>query len=108
MSEGTQPPSSVNLLNSFTNPTLATQAFLEEENREARARIKQCDHFLSHKISGILDDAEVQQAIFELRKKSHTDHRSILRLLSLIRLVIQVQDLYRLISGAKTVYVAIF
>ena len=84
MLKGTQ-PISIDLLNSFTNPTSAIEAFLEEEQRAARARIKQCDNFLSHEISGILEDAEVQQAIFELRKKFHTDRSSILRLLSLIR-----------------------
>ena len=56
MCKGTHPR---NLLNSFTNPTSAIHAFLEEENIAARTRIKQCDNFLSYKISGILEDAEV-------------------------------------------------
>ena len=93
MLEGTQPPSSVNLLKRFTNPTSAIQAFLEEEDRTARARIKQCDSFLSHKISGILNDAEVREAIFKLRKKFDTDLSTILCLLSLIRLVVSPQYL---------------
>ena len=78
-------PLPINLLKSYTNPTSAIYAFLEEEERAARARIKQCGNFLSHKISGILDDEEIRQAIYELRKKIDTDLSSILRLLSLIR-----------------------
>ena len=92
MCEGTQ-PSYVNLLNTFANPTSAIRSFLEDEKKAARARIKQCDDFLSHKISGILEDAEVRQAIFELRKNFDTDHSSILSLLSLIRLVVAVKYL---------------
>ena len=82
MSEDTH-PLSVNFLHSFRNPTSAIHAFLEEEQRAARARIKQCDHFLSHEIGGILEDAEVQQAIFELRKKFHTDRSSFILLCTL-------------------------
>ena len=92
MQEGTH-PLSVNFLHSFRNPTSAIHAFLEEEQGAARARIKQCDSFLSHKISGILNDAEVREAIFKLRKKFDTDLSTILCLLSLIRLVVSPQYL---------------
>ena len=83
MSKTTQ--TSVNFLKSYSNPTAAIQAFLQEEKTTAKMRTKQYDSFLAHKISGILEDAEVRQAIYDLRKKINTDMCSILRLLSLIR-----------------------
>ena len=66
---------------------MAVRAFLQEEKKTAQVRSRQCGEFLAHKVegSGILEDSEVRQALYELRKKINTDISSVLRLLSLIR-----------------------
>ena len=64
---------------------MAVTTFLQEEKRTAKIRTRQCDAFLAHKTEGVLEDPEVLQALYELRKKTTTDLSLILRLLSLIR-----------------------
>ena len=64
---------------------MAVTTFLQEEKRMAKIRTRQCEAFLAHKIEGVLEDPEVRQALYDLRKKTTTDLSSIIRLLSLIR-----------------------
>ena len=61
--------------------------FLQAEKKSALSRSRTCGDFLAHKIegSGVLDDPEVRQALYNLRKKTTTDLSSVLRLLTLIR-----------------------
>ena len=58
---------------------MAVTAFLQEEKRIARFRTRQCEAFLAHKIAGVLEEPEVRQALYDLRKKTVTDLSSVLR-----------------------------
>ena len=64
---------------------MAVTTFLQEEKRAAKIRTRQCEAFLSHKIEGVLEDPEVRQGIYDLRKKTVTDLSAAMRLLSLMR-----------------------
>ena len=76
-----------NYLQDFPDPTLALMTFLQVEKKAARIRDRQCGSFLAHKIegSGVLEEPEVRQAIYNLQKKATTDLSSVLRLLTLAR-----------------------
>ena len=64
---------------------MAVTAFLQEEKRTAKIRTQQCEAFLAHKIDGVLEDPDVGQELYSLRKKTATHLSDILRLLTLIR-----------------------
>ena len=66
---------------------MAVTAFLQEERRATNISIKQCDAFLACKIegSGALEDPEVRQELFNMRKNADAHKSHVLRLLSLIR-----------------------
>ena len=69
--------------------TIAVTAFLQEERRTAKICTKQCDAFLALKIrgSGVLEDADVRQEIFNMREKAAAHDCNVLCLLSLIRYI---------------------
>ena len=52
---------------------MAVRAFLQEEKKTAQVRSRQCGEFLAHKVegSGILEDSEVRQALYELITLTH-------------------------------------
>ena len=64
---------------------MAVTTFLQEEKRTAKIRTRQCDAFLAHKTEGVLEDPEVLQALYELRKRTNADLSHVLRLLTLVR-----------------------
>ena len=76
-----------NFLEVSPSTTIAVTAFLQEERRTAKICTEQCDAFLTLKIkgSGVLEDPDIRQELFNMREKAadHKDH--VLRLLSLIR-----------------------
>ena len=51
----------------------------------AKIRTRQCEAFLANKIEGVLEDPEVRQELYNLRKKTTTHLSHVLRLLSLIK-----------------------
>ena len=66
---------------------MAVTAFLQEERRTAEICTKQCDAFLACKIegSGVLEDPEVRQELFNMRENAAAHKSHVLRLLSLVR-----------------------
>ena len=66
---------------------MALMTFLQVEKKAAWTRIRQCENFLAHKIedSGVLEDPDVHQALFNLRKMAMKEYSSFFRLLTLAR-----------------------
>ena len=66
---------------------MAVTTFLQEEKKTAKIRAQQCEAFLAHKIegSGVLEDPEVRQQLYNLTKETLTYDTRITLLLSLIR-----------------------
>ena len=58
---------------------------MEGEKKAALTKIRQCDNFLACKSEGPLQDAEILEALYTLRKKAKTEYSDIVRLLTLIR-----------------------
>ena len=63
---------------------MAIKAFLEDEKKTAKSRMKQLEEFLAANL-GILEDSGVRQGLYKLWKKADTDHNSVGLLLTLIR-----------------------
>ena len=66
---------------------MAVTAFLQEEMRTTKIRCRQCEAFLAHKIegSGVLENPDVREELFKMRKNAAMHKSHVLRLLSLVR-----------------------
>ena len=66
---------------------MAVTSFLREENKTAKIRTQQCEDFLTHKIegSGVLEDPEIRQELYNMRKNAAAHKRHVLRVMSLTR-----------------------